>query len=134
MSVAGAIGGMVPVAALAQVEGVVVSGVVRDASGAGIPKARLTLVNSGQAETQAETRVSSDETGAFRFTGVRRGTYQLKAESPGFVVFRKEAVEIRGETAVELQLQLQVGTMGGPVADVIVEPSRLKLPSFLKRK
>ncbi len=72
------------VAASAQAQtarGVVVSGVVQDQTAAVIPSARVSLTGSGDAAPRV---VVTDAAGAFRFERILPGTYEIRAEFPGF--------------------------------------------------
>lgn len=58
-----------------------VSGTVSDPSGAVVPTAKVTLTNTS---TAAQRSTVSDTAGRYQFSQVQPGTYQIKAESPGF--------------------------------------------------
>lgn len=67
--------------ARAQFETASVLGFVHDASGAAIPNAKVTLVNTA---TGVEVTVTTDAQGQFTFTSVRIGEYKVKASASGF--------------------------------------------------
>jgi len=56
-------------------------GTVRDSSGALIPGAKVTLVNTG---TSARQSAASDESGSYAFKNIEVGTYVLTFTAPGF--------------------------------------------------
>src|SRR5262252_4422895 len=58
-----------------------VLGTVRDASGAPVPKAAVTLTNQ---DTGVESRTATDESGAYDFFNVKVGRYMVTVEHPGF--------------------------------------------------
>ena len=70
-----------PISALAQFETASVLGYVRDASGAVIPNATVTLTNQ---ETKAQVVSKTNEQGAYQFTDVKIGQYQVAAQATGF--------------------------------------------------
>ena len=67
--------------AYAQFETATVLGTVRDASGAVIPGATVTLRNT---ETGIAATVTTDNVGSFQFFNVRIGTYTVRSELQGF--------------------------------------------------
>ena len=93
----------------AQVDTGTILGTVKDASGAVVAGAKVTLTHEGQAFTLS--RVSRQD-GTYIFTPIRIGTYRLEVESQGF----KKAVR-RG---IELNLQQQA------VVDVALETGQLE--------
>ena len=58
-----------------------ISGAVKDATGAAIPAAQITVIN---VDTNATRTVASNEAGFFSFPALTPGTYNLKAEKAGF--------------------------------------------------
>jgi protocatechuate 3,4-dioxygenase beta subunit len=70
-------------AAQAQPRAVVVSGVVKDQTGAVLPSAQVTIAAAGS--TIAIQSATSDASGTFKFDGVRPGSYEIHAEFPGFM-------------------------------------------------
>ncbi len=61
-----------------------VTGTVTDPSGAVVPGATVKLTNTGTSVAQT---TKSTSTGTYSFTGVQPGTYNLRAELPGFKRF-----------------------------------------------
>src|SRR6201987_2363465 len=64
-----------------QVDAGVINGVVQDSSGAAVPNAHVTLLNTDQGIT-LETATGS--AGEYVFSPVRIGHYSLTATAPGF--------------------------------------------------
>ena len=64
--------------ALAQFETASVLGYIRDASGAVIPNATVTLTNQ---ETKAQVVSKTNDQGAYQFTDVKIGQYQVAAQA-----------------------------------------------------
>src|SRR5260370_5823952 len=58
-----------------------VNGVIRDASGAVVPKATVTIRNQA---TGAERKTTTGESGAYTIVSVPAGTHTLIIETPGF--------------------------------------------------
>ncbi|HYR91200.1 MAG TPA: TonB-dependent receptor [Terriglobia bacterium] len=80
--------------AVAQLPTGTILGVVRDASGAILPGAGLTVTNT---ETALSRTAISSEDGSYRFPALPAGRYEVRAEVPGF------------QTAVRSGLTLAVG-------------------------
>src|SRR5207245_9613469 len=72
--------------ALAQADGSI-SGVIRDASGAVIPGAMVTVTNP--ATNQVRSAISN-EAGVYNFPVLQPGKYNIKVELPGFRTIRSE--------------------------------------------
>ena len=79
--------------ASAQVSGTTATlrGSVEDASGGVLPGATVTLVNSG---TSAIRTAITDERGAFTFSSVFPGTYDLRCELAGFKTTEQEGISL----------------------------------------
>src|SRR5262245_43758028 len=72
---------ILPIVALAQTGNSMISGAVKDGSGAAIPGARLKITNEATGVT-GET--VSNEEGIYRFGSLAPGNYRLEVESQGF--------------------------------------------------
>lgn len=84
-----------------------VLGTVRDASGAVVPEAALTLENVA---THVETQVNSGENGNFEFFNVRIGQYTIRAEKKGFAIAAAEQFSVEIGARQRVDLQMNVGT------------------------
>ncbi len=82
-----------------------VLGTVRDARGAAIPKASITLTNQG---TGIQAKTVSDDGGNFLFSQVKVGKYTVSAESAGFskAVAADIAVDVNARQRVDMTLQV----------------------------
>src|SRR6266700_7686308 len=67
-------------AAFAQTGGGTVQGTIKDATGAVIPGAQVTILNVA---TSREYRTTTNEAGFYAFPPVQPGEYKVTAESPG---------------------------------------------------
>lgn len=74
---------------VAQVDTGGVTGTVTDTTGAAVVNAQITLTNPATGISQ---NARSTSTGTYSFSGVRTGTYDLKAEAPGFQTFTSAAI------------------------------------------
>src|SRR5271156_1578930 len=64
-----------------------VTGLVQDATGAVVPNAKVTLLNTDQGLTQT---TNTDSSGVYTFSPVRIGNYSVSATAPGFSVTTQE--------------------------------------------
>ena len=85
-------------------------GTVSDVMGARISSAKVTMVNE---ENKREYASKTDAEGKYRFSSLPAGSYSIVVESPGFAPFRKKALKINEDEALQLDLTMQVGSMGG---------------------
>src|SRR3954466_10458302 len=69
------------ISAFAQSDLTAISGFVRDATGAVIPNASVTLKNEA---TGQERKVTTNESGYYIFTNIPSSIYSVSAESKGF--------------------------------------------------
>jgi hypothetical protein len=90
--------------ASAQFETASVLGFVHDSSGAVIPNAKVTLVNTA---TGVETTVNADTQGQFTFTSVRIGQYKVRAAAAGFSETQTESfsAEVNARQRVDVTLK-----------------------------
>src|SRR5688572_29759105 len=107
--------------------GIVLTGVVEDASGATVPGAKLTLTETG---TRAELKAKPDETGRFRFESLTKGEYILKAKADNFETFELP-VRITGSSPEPVRIRMKVGGKGeqvtvkpesGPDVEIALDP------------
>lgn len=83
-----------------------IQGIVTDPTGAGIPKATVTLVNQA---TKVSATTTTDGAGNYRFVSLAPGAYKVTAEAPGFA--RTEAnVNLLTEQNLNVPVTLKVGT------------------------
>jgi hypothetical protein len=86
-----------------------ISGVVRDASGAIVPGANVTVTNS---DTNIARTTVSDAQGFYRVSALDPGSYSVRAELSGFSPLDVQDVVVRTSTEVSLNLELKVGGVG----------------------
>ncbi len=89
-----------------------ITGRVNDPSGAGVPNAVLTLTNTS---TNSVRQTDSTSAGDYSFPSVPPGTYNVKAEHPGFKVESSLNVEVQVQQTVRLDVTLQVGQVSETV-------------------
>jgi hypothetical protein len=90
----------------------VLSGVVKDPTGAALANALVVALNP---KTGREVKATSDGSGSFRIESLAKAAYIVRISSPGFSTFSKEVNLGPGETA-KIEAVLLLGTMGGPMA------------------
>jgi len=89
-----------------------ITGRVNDPTGAAVPNAVLTLTN---VSTNAVRQTASTGDGDYTFPSVPPGTYNVKAEHPGFKVEISHNVEVQVQQTIRLDLMLQVGQVSESV-------------------
>ena len=94
------------VSGLAQTLGTV-TGVVKDASGAVIPGATVTVTNTG---TNAAREAQSNESGSYSFPALPPGNYTVKAELQGFRTVQHPA-ELHVEQTLRVDFTMEIGTL-----------------------
>jgi hypothetical protein len=102
-----------PVSCLAQFETAAVLVSVKDASGAVVAGAKLTLEST---RTGVVVSAKSNESGTFDFINVAIGTYHVKAEAPGF----KTAVTGEFTVTVSARQRVDVALEVGDVSQSVV--------------
>ena len=83
-----------------------VVGNVADANGAVVPTVRVVLVNLGTSERRT---VETDDDGNFKFVNLVPGNYRVELEKAGFKRLTREPVVVEVQSAVRLDLVLQLG-------------------------
>jgi len=93
------------VAPQASARGVAVAGVVQDQTGAVLPGAHVALVSTADGSAQA---IVSDGSGVFRFDRVAPGTYDIRAEFPGFKTnVQRVRVGARAPSPAKIVMQIE---------------------------
>jgi hypothetical protein len=81
-----------------------ITGTVFDESGAVIPAAPVTITNK---ETGLVRNLTTNSSGVFSASAIPAGTYEVKAEMPGFrTLIREATVAVGGQTTADLHLQI----------------------------
>ncbi|MDO8681037.1 MAG: carboxypeptidase-like regulatory domain-containing protein [Acidobacteriota bacterium] len=94
--------------AWAQFETATVVGTVRDATGAVVPDAKVTLTNTATGVTAEK---NSDANGNFEFFTVRIGTYVVTAEKTGFSIALVDNVQVTVGARQRVDLSMAVGQL-----------------------
>ena len=81
-------------------------GAVRDAAGALVPGANMTLLNE---ETSVTRTTVSNDVGEYAFSNVFPGTYTLTAARSGFKRSENKGIHIGTQTFITLDLTLEIG-------------------------
>jgi hypothetical protein len=98
-----------------------VSGTVTDQSGAGVPKARVTLLNKA---TNVQKEADADESGHYTITDLAPGSYDLKVTASGFKPLTQVNLTVAANTVMNGDAKLQVGAVS---EQVTVEASTVTL-------
>lgn len=101
-----------PQALFAQFETASVLGYVRDSSGAFVSSATVTLVNTG---TKSELTAQTDAQGAYQFTDVKVGQYQVTAEAAGFDRSSTQVFPVTVNARQRVDVSLKVGSQNDVV-------------------
>jgi hypothetical protein len=107
---------------LAQTTTATVNGTVKDAQGAVVVGATVTLTDMA---TGREVTASTNSEGAFTFTDVRSGDYILTAESPGFKKTETRGVKVNVGLPATVNLELQPGGVAEVVSTTASEAQAL---------
>ena len=95
-----------PVLAFAQQETATVTGLVRDESGAIVPKAVVIVTN---VHTNISVKTETDEAGAYVIPSLRPGEYSVTVESSGFRKFVRTGITLQVAQVARIDLTLQTG-------------------------
>ena len=88
------------------------AGSVNDASSAAIPGAKVTVRNTETGYTQT---INADSVGAFLFSRLPVGSYELKVEQPGFSVYMQSGLTLTVNQVANQPVTLQVGQVSDRV-------------------
>lgn len=89
-----------------------VVGLVTDSSGAAIPDAKITLINTGTQDTRT---AQTDGKGSYEFVSLLPGMYQITVEKAGFKRETVASVQVEVQAAVRADAVLQVGEVSQSV-------------------
>jgi Carboxypeptidase regulatory-like domain len=92
---------------LAQSERGTISGTVTDASGAAVPQAKITIINTG---TNITTSTVSNETGDYAVPNLAAGKYTVRVEKEGFTSAAVTGITLDASASVRADAQLTVGS------------------------
>lgn len=102
---------LVPLAALhapAQDSGGKVIGIVRDASGATIPDAMVTMLSLDKRTMQA---ASTNDDGQYDFSSIPEGHYTLEVSKPAFAIYHQPDVAVGPSGPVRQDIVLAIGSI-----------------------
>jgi hypothetical protein len=92
---------------LAQTDRGVITGTVKDASGAVVPGAQVTAT---QVATNVSYKTNTTSTGDFTVPSLPVGTYQVRVENQGFRTHIRDNVVVTAGSTLRVDVQLEVGT------------------------
>jgi hypothetical protein len=95
-----------PSLVLAQYTTATLSGVITDASGKTVPRARVTIENTGTGFARVYT---TGEDGAYLFPALPVGTYRLQVEKEGFSRYSQEGITLDVNQTATQSVSLRVG-------------------------
>src|SRR5260370_35124038 len=101
--------GLLPAGPLASAQGVGASadltGTVTDPSGAALPNARVTVIDTARGEQRS---VVTNENGSYRLSGLAPASYKVSAEHSGFQTAMVSAVTLSVGQTLVLEFRLRV--------------------------
>ena len=104
------------------------AGTIYDASGARVPSATVSIVNTDTSQSQTAV---SNEVGKYEFANLPAGRYQVVVSSPGFAVYFRKVVAIPANLDVVLSLggiSESITVSGkGSQATAALPPSRIRV-------
>ena len=112
---------LLAVPALAQLDTGIFSGRVTDASGAVVPNAPITVVET-QTNFTTDTKTNGD--GLYRVPTLRPGTYRISVAAPGFKTAVRDGLELHVGENQEVNIGLEVG---GTADSVVVTAESAQL-------
>jgi hypothetical protein len=83
-----------------------VVGTVTDQTGSAVPQANVTLINLGTADRRT---AQADENGGYQFVNITPGQYRVEVEKSGFRRFVREPITVEVQSAVRIDVPMQVG-------------------------
>ncbi len=111
-----------PASAWAQVDQGSITGTVQDSSGAVVPNAKVTLLNTDQGLT-LETQSTSS--GSYTFSPVRIGNYTVTVSAPGFSTTTQQSLTVAVGQDLQANISLQTGSASETVT-VSTAPPQLQ--------
>jgi len=108
-----------PTRSVAQLDTGGITGTVTDPTGAVVPGATITLTNTG---TSISQKMQSTSTGTYSFTGVRPGTYILRAGASGFQTVVDHGLIIHVQQTLTVDVHLKTGAVSQQVTVTAAAP------------
>jgi hypothetical protein len=109
--------------AFAQTSRGTITGVVTDATLAGVPNATVNLIDQERNTTRS---TQSNESGLYRFDAVDPGNYVLEVKKEGFQTFKASAFTVAAAQVVNLDAKMEVGSQA-TVVEVSAESTLLQV-------
>ena len=106
-----------PLSALAQQETATITGEVKDAAGAVVPQAMITITNVG---TNISVKIETNDQGSYTISSLRPGDYTLSAEKSGFNKTLRTGVTLQVNQFTRIDLTLQTGQVSEVVQVVVL--------------
>src|SRR5438067_1100364 len=104
---------LLAVTAYPQGTNAVISGIVRDQTGAVLPGVSIQITNK---DTGVVRTTITDEAGRYRVPALDAGTYTVQASLSGFRTIVKEGVALTVRSQVVLDLTTQIGQLSENIA------------------
>jgi hypothetical protein len=95
-----------------------ISGILKDPSGAVIPRARLTLIDTA---LKTEFKATSDAQGFYAFPTLAVGRYDLTIEAAGFKTQKKKNLMVDADAALRMDTVLELGLQSNTVTVIANE-------------
>src|SRR6202167_4632892 len=114
----------------AQVESGKIVGTVKDASGAILSGAVITVTET---QTNAERKITANSAGEYVATELKPGTYTVKAEEAGFKTAVEAAFKLDINQVVRVDFALIVGSVQEQITVTAAEPLVESEPSFVRQ-
>src|SRR3954451_18422297 len=105
--------------ASAQFDTASVVGTVKDAQGATVPDAKVTLTNTQTGVSVVRTTTSD---GNYEFVTVRPGVYLVAAEKPGFSIALMDNVQVQVAARLRVDMQMAIGQISEKVEVTAAAP------------
>ncbi len=102
---------------LGQIPTGIISGTVRDPSGASLPGAAITVKSRANNSIR---EITADPSGSFHLTNLPPGRYEISVTKEGFRPLRERSVEVQVDRTAALALVMEVG----PVSETVDVPSK----------
>ena len=103
----------------AQIDTGAIVGMVRDPTGAAVPKASVALTNAATGEKQ---NTVTNASGEYQFSALRPGVYSVQVTAPGFGPQVQKDIEIHVQSRPSVDFSLAVGTVSEAVEVTAAEP------------
>ena len=100
------------VLAFAQVPTAVLTGVVKDPTGALVPNVKVTAIST---DTNLSRQAVTDESGTFRIAALNPGPYRLEAEAGGFKKSTIDGIVLEVGQQSRVDVEMQVGDISQTV-------------------